>query len=145
MQKTHFLMKKRSAQLLIALVAFFNLQCAIYFLVRPQDYAFGFELSGVAGDAMVRGMGLLFVMWNIPYLFALTDPIWHRISLLEAVLMQGVGVVGETVILLTLTGNHPLVTSTVTRFIAFDGGGFVLLLIALLLVRSVNKRIDSKL
>ena len=122
------------ARLLIGLVTFFNLQCALYFLFRPADYAPGFELTGVPGSAIVQGMGLLFIMWNIPYLFALVNPLKYTVSLVEAVIMQAVGVFGETILLLDLKGEHPLVRASVLRFIYFDGGGLVLLALALFLI-----------
>lgn len=121
-------------RLLIGLVTFFNLQCAIYFLFRPADYAPGFELTGVPGSAIIQGMGVLFVMWNIPYLFALVNPLKYSISLIEAVIMQGVGVIGETILLLVLKGEHSLIKASVLRFILFDGAGLVLLSIALYLI-----------
>jgi len=122
------------ARLLIGLVTFFNLQCALYFLFRPADYAPGFELTGVPGSSVIQGMGLLFIMWNIPYLFALVNPLKYAVSLVEAVIMQAVGVFGETILLLVLKGEHPLVRASVLRFIYFDGGGLVLLALALFLI-----------
>ena len=83
---------------------------------------------------MIRGFGLLFIMWNVPYVIALINPVIYRVSLIEAVVMQLIGAVGETVILLTLPGNHSALTVSVTRFIIFDGAGFFVLLAALLLV-----------
>lgn len=126
------------ARFLIGLVTFFNLQAALLFLFSPQAYAPGFELSGAAGDAMVQGMGLLFVMWNVPYVFALLDPMRNRHSLLEAVIMQAVGVVGETALLWALPGAHPLIHASVLRFIVFDGSGLVLLLVAWLVTRHIR-------
>ncbi|MBA4386033.1 MAG: hypothetical protein C0410_14945 [Anaerolinea sp.] len=122
------------ARLLIALVTFFNLQCALFFIFRPADYAPGFELTDVPGSAVIQGMGLLFLMWNIPYLFALVNPLKYSISLIEAVSMQTVGVFGETILLLVLKGEHPLIKASVQRFILFDGAGLVLLSIALFLI-----------
>lgn len=127
------------ARVMIGLVTFFNLQCAFYFMFRPADYAPGFELSGVPGSAVIQGMGLLFLMWNIPYLFALVNPLKHFVSLIEAVIMQAVGVVGETILLLVLKGEHPLIKASVLRFILFDGAGLILLIIALLLVLRVKR------
>ena len=127
------------ARLLIGLVVFFNLQCAFYFMVYPADYAPGFELTGVPGNAIIQGMGLLFLMWNIPYLFALINPIKFHISLIEAVIMQAVGVVGETILLMVLKGEHPLIKASVLRFIFFDGAGLVVLFVALLIVLRHNR------
>jgi hypothetical protein len=117
-------------RVLIGLVFFWNIQCAIAFLVAPATFAPGFELSGPAGDAMVRGMGVLFLMWNVPYAVALWHPIRHRVSLCEALAMQAIGVVGESLILWSLGGGHPVAASSVQRFIVFDGAGLALLALA---------------
>lgn len=121
------------ARLFIAIVVFFNLQAAAAFLMAPDRYAPGFELSGIAGEALVRGMGILFIMWNVPYLVALTNPLRQRVSLYEAVAMQAIGVIGESILLLTLPAGHSALTRTAIRFIAFDGAGLVLLILALLM------------
>lgn len=128
------------ARSLIGLVTFFNLQAAFMFLLNPQAYAPGFELSGVAGDAMIQGMGLLFGMWNVPYVFALLNPIRNRRSLQEAVIMQTIGVVGETALLWALPGAHPLIHASVLRFIVFDGSGLVFLLAAWRLTRNIQSK-----
>ncbi len=91
---------------------------------------------------MIQGMGLLFVMWNIPYIVALTDPLRHFVSLIEAVVMQGIGVFGETVLLLTLKGEHPQIHASVLRFIFFDGGGLFFLLAALVLMVSYKRSLN---
>jgi hypothetical protein len=117
-------------RVLIGLVFFWNIQCAIAFLVAPATFAPGFELSGPAGDAIVRGVGVLFLMWNVPYAVALWHPIRHRVSLYEALAMQAIGLVGESLILWSLGGGHPVAAGSVQRFIVFDGAGLALLALA---------------
>jgi len=123
-----------SSRVLISGLTLMYLQAAFLFMLRPGEFAYGFELSGVAGEAMLRGMGLLFLMWNIPYIFAAVHPLRHFVSLIEAVIMQFIGVTGETLILLGLPGEHPQIEASVGRFILFDSAGLVCLIIALLLV-----------
>jgi hypothetical protein len=84
-------------------------------------------------------MGLLFLMWNVPYLFALYHPVKHFVSLIEAVVMQAVGVIGESALLLALPGEHPQIQASVERFIIFDGGGLVLLLISFIYILQIRK------
>ncbi len=122
-------------RVLIGAVILWNVQCAVAFLVAPETYAPDFELSGGAGEAMVRGMGVLFLMWNVPYVVALLHPVRHRTSLYEAVAMQAIGLAGESLILWALGSGHPAVSSTVLRFIAFDGAGLVLLALAAVITR----------
>lgn len=119
-----------AARLLIAVVVVWNLQCALVFLLTPGVFAPGFELTGVPGEAALRGIAVLFVMWNIPYLLALWHPHRHRISLWEALAMQAVGVIGESVILFTLPAGYATLQSSLLRFIIFDFSGLVALGIA---------------
>ena len=121
------------ARIMIALVTFFNLQCAVIFLLFPSMYASGFELSGIPGQVLVRGLGILFIMWNVPYVVALVDPIRFRISLYEAVAMQAIGLLGESILLLTLPIGHAALQMTANRFIVFDGSGLLLLILAAVL------------
>jgi len=118
------------ARILIGLVFLVNIQCAGIFLLNPSPYLAGFGLEGAVGEQTIRAIGLLFVMWNVPYAFALANPEKHRISLIEAVIMQAIGLIGETSILL-VGGPHPSpIESTLKRFIMFDGIGLVFLLMA---------------
>lgn len=129
--KTNRIRHPLIARILISLVFVINIQCAIVFIVDPSAYMYGFGLEGAAGRQTVRALGLLFIMWNVPYAFALANPIKHRISLIEAVIMQAIGFFGETCILF-IGGPYPLpIESTVKRFILFDGLGLVILLVAL--------------
>lgn len=118
------------ARILIGAVLLVNLECALAFLWHPQVYMGGFGLSGEAGAGMLRAMGLLFVMWNVPYAFALSHPVKHRVSLTEALIMQAIGLVGETLILFTGNFQNPAITDSVQRFILFDGAGLLLLALA---------------
>ncbi len=124
---------------LIAVVTLMNLQAALQFMLRPQMYAPGFEMTGIAGEAMIQGLGLLFLMWNIPYIFAVVQPLRNFVSLVEAVIMQFIGVVGETLLLIGLPGEHPILEASVKRFILFDGSGLVFLLAAFGMVLVIRK------
>ncbi len=115
----------------IAPVLAWNVQCAVAFLAQPARYAPGFEVPGVPGEALVRGMGVLFLMWNVPYAVALWHPRRHRTSLIEALVMQGIGLVGETLLLRTVPAGYALLRGSATRFILFDGVGLLLLGLAL--------------
>ena len=128
------------ARLLIGLVLFVNIHCALAFLCQPARYAPGFELEGVIGESLLRGMGVLFLMWNVPYLIAFIHPIRHKISLIETVVMQSIGLVGEGIIYLTLPQGHMIAQASIQRFIIFDGAGLVALIIALW---SVQKKLDN--
>jgi hypothetical protein len=129
---------------LIGIVIFFNLDAAFSFIFKPAQYSPGFELNGIPGQAIIQGMGVLFLMWNVPYLVSLLNPQKHFTSLIESVIMQAIGVSGESIILLTLQGVHPLIKATTLRFIVFDGGGLVLLLIAFWIALKIRKNLLVK-
>jgi hypothetical protein len=124
------------SRLLIGLVTAWNLQAAFAFIFTPSGFVSAYELSGIPGEAAIRGVGVLFLMWNVPYLFALKDPVRHRLALTLSVLMQLTGLIGETYIYFTLPAGHDLLGSSILRFIVFDGVGLVLLVIAWIICKT---------
>jgi hypothetical protein len=121
-------------RLLIGAVIAWNLECALVFLLNPGVYVPGFELNGIPGEVAVRGFAVLFVMWNVPYLVALWNPRRHRLSLWEALAMQTIGVIGESLILLSIPIEHSTLHTTILRFIMFDAAGVLCLLGAVFLL-----------
>ncbi|MGB6420747.1 MAG: hypothetical protein WBF05_02810 [Anaerolineales bacterium] len=124
---------------LIGTVLFINVQCALLFFLQPRIYVPGFELEGGMGIVYVRGIGLLFLMWNVPYFVAVLDPMKYRVSLYEATVMQAIGLVGETLLLLSLPVGHQALHNTNRRFILFDAVGLVLLLLTVWVTRVTNE------
>jgi len=92
---------------LIGVVLGWNVECALAFLISPKDYTPAFGSAGAPTDVALRGIGVLFLMWNIPYLVALLQPRWHRLSLYEAVAMQAIGFSGEGLLFLSLPVDYP--------------------------------------
>lgn len=129
-----------AARILIGLVLFFNVQCALLFLIFPDRFSPGFELQGAVGAGMVRALGILFLMWNVPYVVAAAQPVRWRISLYEAIAMQAIGLMGESILLVTFPQGHAAIRETVIRFIVFDGTGLVFLLLALVLTIQKTSR-----
>jgi len=123
------------ARSLIGFVIFVNVQCAIAFLLWPGRYAPSFELQGEAGDAIIQGIGVLFLMWNVPYGVALWNPMRHRLALYEAVVMQAIGLAGETWIYLSMSSTLAVARDALTRFIFFDALGLLALIVAVWLTR----------
>lgn len=126
-------------RLLIASVLIWNVQCALAFLISPVAHVANFELSGAVGAAMVRGMGVLFLMWNVPYAVALWHPVRYRVALYETLAMQSIGLIGESLILMTLPAVHLVARASIIRFIVFDAAGLVLLLAAAWLTQPLYK------
>jgi len=128
-----------AARVAVSLVLASNLSAAAPYLIDPGLYAAAFELTGVAGSAMLRGLGVLFVMWSVAYLPLIAHPDRHRTLFGVVVAQQMLGLAGETWILLTLPPGHPSLAAAALRFIAFDGAGLVLLVLAFRLARP-NRR-----
>jgi hypothetical protein len=124
-----------AARVLIGLVMIFNIQCAVVFLAWPDKFAPGFQLSGDVGTGVVRGFGLLFLMWNVPYVFACYHPTRNKISLFEAVVMQTIGLAGEILLLVTFPNGNDGLAETISRFIIFDSFGLLALCLAAWITR----------
>jgi hypothetical protein len=120
-----------------------NLQCAIQFISSPAIYAGGFGLTGLPGDMAIRGTGILFLMWNVPYIFACVNPVKYRTSYLQAVLMQAIGFVGEFVLWSTLPVSQVIPRSSLFRFIVFDGAGLLVIIIGFMLLPITIDRPDQ--
>ena len=118
------------ARSIILLVLLSNLSAALPFLWQPARYAPAFELEGVVGKTLVRSIGLLFLMWIVPYLPAAWNPVEQRSCLLVILVQQMIGLVGESWLWWQLPPGHAALRATGTRFILFDAVGLLLLLIA---------------
>lgn len=127
------------ARVCIGLVLGFNLQCALLFITLPAAYAPAFELTGGVGVAVIRSIGVLFLMWNVPYAFATWHPLRYATAHVEAILMQAIGVLGEALIWLGLPPGHAVLQDSLERFLLFDGAGLFLLFLALGLLRRAGK------
>lgn len=132
-------MRLNISRLLIGSVIFINLQCAVTYLLWSERYAAGFEMTGAVGEAMIRGFGVLFMMWNVPYVVAIWNPIRYRTALYMAIAMQTIGLVGESWIYLSMSPVHTIARGSIMRFIVFDGLGLLALLAAAWISRSVKQ------
>jgi len=131
------------ARFLIGLVIFFNLESALFFMIWPEQYLAAYELTGIPGKTALRGFAILFCMWNIPYLFAFWHPQLNHTSLKESILMQGIGLIGESWLMSQIPEQVPVLRNSIFRFIVFDGTGFLLLMLAFWITLSLEKNKDS--
>lgn len=120
-------MKTILARILIGFVFLANIQSALVFLIWPEKYIGSFQLSGAPGEAMLRGLGVLFLMWNVPYAVALWNPVRFRLALWIAIAMQTIGLVGEILIALSLPEENFAIRASISRFVVFDAAGLLLL------------------
>jgi hypothetical protein len=126
--------RETAARGCIGVVLASNLSAAVPFVVNPQAYAPAFEVSGEVGAVLVRSIGLLFLMWGVPYVPALLRPLRRRVCLAVILIQQLVGLVGESWMWMALSPEHAALRATGARFILFDGVGFLLLCVAWFLV-----------
>ncbi len=131
-------------RLALAAVFCFNVGCGLAFVARPEAYAPSFEVSGVAGEALVRGIGILFLMWNVTYPLAIWNPWRYRWLFLIVIVQQAIGLAGEAWMLLTLPPGHAALATTGWRFAAFDGGGFVAMLVTFILTYLTRPRCPQR-
>jgi hypothetical protein len=111
-----------------------ELQAALVFFLWPR-LCTRLHADRLPGETAVRGVGVLFAMWNLPYLVALWHPRRYRLALQLALAMQVLGVVGESLIYLTVPADYAVLRASLFRFIAFDAVGALLLAGAYWLLR----------
>ena len=116
----------------LGLVFLVNIECALAFILQPQQYMSGFEISGIPGEVIVQSFGILFLMWNATYPPVLLCPHTQR-SLFGVILAQQfIGLLGETWLLLKLPAGHAALYATGLRFVVFDGFGLLIMGLAFL-------------
>lgn len=113
----------------VALVCIWNLTAALPFAIRPSAYLHSFEVAGggIGAEALVRGLGIAFLMWQVPFLPVIWQPNRYRACFLCLLGMQFVGLLGESIMMLTLPAGHAALRATGWRFIIFDGTGLILM------------------
>ena len=123
------------ARIAVGAVFAMNVWCALDFIINPSAYAPAYELTGVAGQAAVQGLGVAFLMWNVTYPLVIARPSTHLTLYAVVLAQQVVGLVGETVISLSLPSGHVTLAAALERFIVCDGIGLLVMAIAFVLVR----------
>lgn len=125
-----------SARVLVSGVFIANLSAAIPFILYPERFVQGFEISGIPGEVSVRGLGILFLMWNATYPPVILRPDRYRVLFMVLLVQQIIGLIGETSMWLAIPLSHTALRATGLRFILFDGFGFIALFTAFILSRS---------
>ena len=123
------------ARALVALVFVINVQCALQFVLWPSAYTAAYQLEGISAEAVVRSIGICFLMWNATYPPVIVRPFKYRVLFGVVIAQQVIGLVGESLLLATLGPDLPILASSVIRFIAFDAAGLVVLVVAFFLSR----------
>lgn len=130
------------ARLLVAVVFAWNMQCALTFVLSPTSVMSAYQLYGTIGMAILQGMGVAFLMWNATYPAVIVAPQRFRSLFIVVIAQQAIGLIGETWIVLNLGTGAADLGMSITRFIAFDAAGLVLLAIAFVLSggKAIRKR-----
>jgi hypothetical protein len=69
-------------------------------------------------------------MWAVPFIPAILHPARNRAAFACVLAMQVIGLIGESLMLVTLPAGHATLRATGLRFIMFDGAGLISLLVA---------------
>jgi hypothetical protein len=131
------------ARILVSGVFIANLTAAIPFLLFPERFIHGFEVSGIPGEVSVRGLGILFLMWNATYPPVIFYPHRYRVLFMVMLAQQLIGLLGETAMWLTLPSAHAALRNTGLRFILFDGFGLIALIIAFILSQPTKSIVEE--
>ena len=118
-----------AVRIAFAVVFFLNVQCAVQFILWPSSFTGSYELSGVAGEAAVRGLGIAFLMWNCTYPAVIIRPERFKALGVVVLVQQAIGLMGETLLSASLPGGHAILQGGISRFALFDGLGLVLMLV----------------
>lgn len=113
------------------IVFVWNVLCAVQFIGAPAPFVGAYQLSGIAGEAAIRGMGVVFLMWNATYPLFIYQPARFKVLGAVIVAQQLIGCVGEGVIWASLPSvGYEVLASSILRFMAFDATGLGLMLIS---------------
>lgn len=128
------------ARLAFALVFVINVRCALGYVVYPAAHLGDFGLTGVAGEAALRGLGVAFLMWNATYPLAMANPVRYAPVAVIVLVQQTIGLVGETLIYATVPPEYSQMLAGIRAFIAFDAFGLLVMLLAFTRMVAVLRR-----
>jgi hypothetical protein len=126
------------ARIFVSGVFIANLSAAIPFVLYPERFVHSFELNGIPGEVSVRGMGILFLMWNATYPPVIIHPNRYRVLFGVMLLQQVIGLIGESMMWAALPSNHTALGLTGFRFMRFDFYGLIVLLLAFFISQSIS-------
>ena len=133
-----------TGRVLVAVVFFINVMCAVQFIVQPADFAPAYQLEGAAGIVVTQSIGICFLMWNATYPPVIAHPERYRVLFGVVLAQQVIGLVGESLLLVSFGPGLEQLASSLVRFIVFDGGGLVLLAIAFFLTRTPSASTEKR-
>lgn len=118
-----------------SIVFFWNVLCAVQFIAFPEQYVAAYQLSGVAGEVALQGIGVAFLMWNATYPAFIVNPEKFQHLGIVVLVQQAIGLVGELIIAANLPAQgFDLLADSIARFVGFDAIGFVIMALAYMLL-----------
>ena len=129
------------ARIAVLVVFVLNVTCAAQFILWPESYAPAYGLpSTPESAAMVAGLGVAFLMWNVTYPAVIANPARFLALFVVVLVQQAVGLAGESYIWAQLIAQglgDGRMAAGIMRFVIFDAGGLALMLVSfIVLVRS---------
>lgn len=123
------------SRVVVLAVFLMNLWCIVGFFFFPERYSGYYELSGLAGNVAIRGIAVAFLMWNVTFPFVIFHPLKNLTVYTIVLIQQAVGLIGESIILQGIESGHSMLSSSIERFIFFDGLGLISMLVAYIFLR----------
>ena len=132
------------ARIAVLIVFILNVMCAIQFIAEPMRYAAAYGLPATQDSAaMVAGLGVAFLMWNVTYPAVIFSPRRFRALYVVVLIQQLVGLIGESFIwwrLINAGLGSGLMAAGIMRFVIFDAGGLVIMLAAFIVLAMATQR-----
>ena len=132
------------ARIAVLIVFILNVMCAIQFIAEPMRYAGAYGLPATQESAaMVAGLGVAFLMWNVTYPAVIVSPRRFRALYMVVLIQQLVGLIGESFIwwrLINAGLGSGLMAAGIMRFVVFDAGGLIIMLAAFIVLAMAERR-----
>jgi hypothetical protein len=132
------------ARIAVLIVFILNVMCAIQFIADPMRNAAAYGLPATQESAaMVAGLGVAFLMWNVTYPAVICSPRRFRALYVVVLIQQLVGLVGESFIwwrLIDAGLGSGLMAAGIMRFVVFDAGGLIIMLAAFIVLSAAIRR-----
>ena len=132
------------ARIAVLIVFILNVMCAIQFIAEPMRYAAAYGLPATQESAaMVAGLGVAFLMWNVTYPAVICSPRRFRALYVVVLIQQLVGLIGESFIwwrLINAGLGSGLMAAGIMRFVIFDAGGLIIMLAAFIVLAAAIRR-----
>lgn len=119
-----------AVRLVFTAVFVMNVVCALQFIVDPAAFVGAYQLEGAGAEAAVRGMGIVFLMWNATYPLFIVRPVKQKALGIIILIQQAIGCVGESFVLFALPADADVLAASIMRFTMCDAIGLVLMTLA---------------